>query len=67
VLAGAAMSCWKQTAVLNRRREAGIIVAHWYQATVSTLDYLRTLNRDVPDVEHYPREIEQLLKIAHGD
>ncbi|NPU91914.1 MAG: hypothetical protein HPY82_08370 [Gammaproteobacteria bacterium] len=67
-LAASIWKSWEQATKLNRRREAGVFAAIWYQCTGDVLDHLRMLNRETPDVsEPYPPEITELLKIACGN
>lgn len=64
LLAASIWKSWEQATKLNRRREAGVFAAIWYQVAADLLDHLRTLNREAPDVtKPYPPEIEALLKI----
>lgn len=68
LLAASIWKSWEQATKLNRRREAGVFAAIWYQVAADLLDHLRTLNHETPDIaKPYPPEIEALLKIARGD
>lgn len=69
LLAASVWKCWERATVLNRRREAGIYAAIWYQCATDALDKLRDMSGKVRDVEseNCPPEIRRLLKIARGD
>jgi len=64
ILARAAHEAWQLAEGIDKRRMAGVLAAAWYLSATQVLDYLRTLEPGIKDIDRLPEEIERMREIA---